>query len=467
MLALVAGAAALPLAWLGIQALVALAPAGIPRLDTVTLDGRLLAFTLGVSLLSALVFGTAPALIAARRQPSDVLKDGVNRSAAAHSVALRLLVVGEFALSLVLLVASALLAASYLAVAETPLGFRPEQVLTFRTSLPPTKYDADKRAALVDRIVAGCATLPGVTNAAAVSTLPLTGESEGWGLVTEDNPDSNQYVMTRVRAVTPGYFRTLGIRLLSGRDIAETDRGREVAIVSALAAKRLWPGVADPVGRRLAGKPAITIVGVVDDTRASGLDNDVIPYLYVPFWLFSPSSFAVAIRTEGNLAALAPAAKAEVWRIDKDQPITHVEPMTAVVSDSIGSRWFQWVLMGVFGLFATTLAAVGIYGVLSYAVAQRARELGIRLALGASRGGVLGLVLRQAATLAGIGAAVGAGVAWLLVPLLRVVLFRVAPLDGRIFLGAIGVLLAIAALAGLVPACRAARLDPAASLRSE
>ncbi len=467
MLALLAGAVALPLAWAGMRAMVALAPAGIPRLNTVTLDGRLLAFTLGVSLASALLFGTVPALIAARRQPSDVLKDGVNRSTAARSVALRLLVVAEFALSLVLLVASVLLAASYLAAADTPLGFRPDHVLTLRTSLPGTERDDQKRVALVDRIVAGCATLPGVTAAAAVSTLPLTDESEGWGLVTEDHPDMNQYVMSRARAVTPGYFRTMGIRLLAGRDIAASDRGRVVGVVSAMAARRLWPGVANPVGRRLFGHTPMTIIGVVDDTRASGLDNEVRPYIYVPFWVFTPGSFAVTIRADGNLPALVSAVKAEVWRVVKDQPVTHVEPMSAVVADSIGSRWFQFVLMATFGVFATALAAIGIYGVLSYAVAQRAREIGIRLALGASRGGVVSVVMRQAAVLAGIGAAVGVLAAWRLAPLLRAVLYGVTALDTRVFVGAAIVLLAIASLAGLVPACRAARLDPASSLRSE
>lgn len=370
-------------------------------------------------------------------------------------------------MQLVLLMASALLAASYLAVADTALGFRPDHVLTFRTSLPESKYDDQKRAALVDRIVAGCATLPGVTGAAAVSTLPLTGESEGWGLVTEDTPDTNHYVMSRARAVTPGYFRTMGIRLLAGRDIAPSDRGRVVGVVSATAARRLWPGVGNPTGRRLRGRNPMTIVGVVDDTRASGLDNEVSPYLYVPFWLFAPDSFAVTIRAEGNLAPLVPAVKAEVWRVDKDQPVTHVQPMSGVVADSIGSRWFEFVVMAIFAVFALVLAAVGIYGVLSYAVAQRAREMGIRLALGASRGALVATVMRQAALLAGTGAAVGVVAAWRLVPLLNAVLYGVTVVDPRVFLGAVAGLLAIGSLAGLAPAWQAARLDPASSLRSE
>ena len=466
-LSLVAAVVALPLAWAGVRTLVSFAPAGIPRLDTVAVDGRVLVFALAVSLASALVFGTVPALLAARREPSDVLKEGVNRSSTARSVALRVLVVGEFALSLMLVTAAGLLAASYLAVADTPLGFQPDHVLTFRTSLPNARYDEAQRARLIDRIVTGCATLPGVTDVAAVSTLPLTGESEGWGIAAQDNPDPNEYVMSRARAVTPGYFRTMGIRLLSGRDISETDRGRNVALVSATAARRLWPGVSDPSGRRLRGSPPTTIIGVVDDTRASGLDNDVRPYVYVPFWEFAPTTFAVTVRAQGNLEVLVPAVKATVWNVDKDQPVTHVEPMTRVVSDSIGSRRFPFVLMTIFGAFAVLLTGIGMYGVLAYGVAQRTRELGIRLALGASRRTLIGGVMRQALALATLGAAVGGLCAWRFVPLLNTLVYGVTVFDPRLFVGAVVVLLMIASVASVFPARRAARLDPVTSLRSE
>jgi putative ABC transport system permease protein len=211
----------------------------------------------------------------------------------------------------------------------------------------------------------------------------------------------------------------------------------------------------------------VTIIGVVDDTRASGLDNEVAPYVYVPFWLFAPDSFAVTLRADGDLSALVRAVKAEVWRVDKDQPVTHVEPMSQVVAESIGSRWFPFVLMGIFGAFALVLAAIGVYGVLSYAVAQRTRELGIRLALGASRRAVIAEVMRRAASLGIAGAGVGVLAAWLLMPMLRSLLYGVTALDPRILASAAVTLLAIASLAALVPAARAARLDPSASLRSE
>jgi putative ABC transport system permease protein len=394
-----------------------------------------------------------------------VLKDGATRTTASQSRVLQLVVVAEFALSLVLLVAAMLLARSYLAVADTPLGFHADHVLTLRTSLPDARYDDRQRAALVERIVAACRVLPGVTDAAAVSTLPLTGESEGWGLLAEGNPNTASFVMTRARAVTPGYFRTMGIQLLAGRDFDATDRGRIVGAVNATAARRLWPGVANPVGRRLRGKTPMTIVAVVADTRASGLDNEVRPYLYVPFWVFAPPSFALTIHTDRSLSTLVPAIKSIVWQVDKDQPITHVEAMNDVVFASIGSRRFPFILITTFGVFALVLAAIGMYAVLSYAVTQRTREIGIRLALGASRATVVATILRDGAVLAAVGAVVGVGVARLLVPALRALLYGVTAVDPPVFAGAVVVLLAIAFLASVVPAFRAARLDPAISLR--
>jgi putative ABC transport system permease protein len=467
-LSLAAAAAAVPMAWVATRVLVAIAPSGIPRLDAVTLDGRVLAFTLAISVLSALVFGAAPAFLTARHKPVEVLNESAGRATAARSVALRVLAVAEFGLSLVLLVAAALLARSYLAVAETPLGFRAENVLTLRTSLPDAKYDEERRAALVERIVAACASLPGVRASAAVSTLPLTGESEGWGVQAEENPSLDAYTMARARAVTPGYFRAMGIRMLFGRDFDDRDRSQRVAIVSDTAARRLWPGVTNAVGHRLRSKSPITIVGVVTDTRASGLDTEVRPYLYVPFWLFAPESFALAIRFDhGDVAALVPAVKSEIWRVDKDQPVTHVETMSEVVADSIGGRRFQFVLMTTFSVFALALAAIGIFGVLSYTVAQRTREIGIRMALGASRARVVRAVMVQAGALAASGAAVGAVAAWLLMPVLRSLLYGVTAFDLPVFTGAVLVLLAVAGMAALMPAWRAATMLPGACLRGE
>lgn len=466
-LALCAGAVGVPLAWAGIRAIVAIAPSGIPRLGEVGLDGRVLAFACGVSLLSAVLFGTVPALLASRHAPGDALKAGWRAATAAPARLRAALVVAEVGLSLVLLVGAGLLAQSFANVARTPLGFHAENVLTMRMSFSGGIKPGDlSRARFVEQLTLNCASLPGTVSAAAVNTLPLTGESEGWGLVPEDDPQ--HYVMTRVRAITPAYFRTLGIRLVAGREFTAADRGgNPVIILSRTAARQLWPAATDPLGRRVGTKRKMTVVGIVDDTRASGLDNEVRPYLYLPFWQFVPAEFALAIRTPGDPATLAAAAKQEVWKLDKDLPVTHVAVMRQLVAASIAPRRFQAVLMTLFGVFALVLAAVGIYGVLAYSVTQRTHEFGIRLALGATGWQLLGSVFRQAGTLWIIGTAIGVAASVSLAPLLRGLLYGVAPLELSVYLGCALLLAAVAAAASLVPARRAAKLEPMICLRYE
>ena len=460
---------ALPFAWAGIRALVAMAPPGIPRLETVGMDGRMLVFAAALALLSAVLFGGAPAVLTARRAPAEVLKAG-GRGATAGPARLRTaLVAVECALTLVLVAASGLLAKSYVTVARTPLGFHAENVLTMRTWLPDTKYNERSRVALIERLAANCADLPGVIASAAVTTLPLTGESEGWGIRAEDNPNPDDWTTLRVRAITPNYFRALGIRLRAGRVFTENDRGANpVVIVSETGARRLWPGVANPLGRRLKMKPpAMILVGIVDDTRASGLDAEVRPYLYVPFWQFSPEEFSLAIRSAADPALLTRAIKSEVWRLDKDLPVTHVEVMKQLVADSIAPRRFQAVLMTVFGAFSLALAAVGVGGVVSYSVAQRTHEIGIRMALGASRLDVLTVVMGRAGALAMIGAVLGLAGTFAVMPLLRSLLYGVRPGEPSVLAVCAILILAVAALASIGPAWRASRLDPMSCLRHE
>jgi putative ABC transport system permease protein len=303
-----------------------------------------------------------------------------------------------------------------------------------------------------------------VTSAAAVSTLPLTGEAEGWGLKPDD--DASRHVTFRVRAVTPAYFRTLGIRRGSGRDFSANDRGTNpAAIVSQLGAHMRWPGISDPLGRKLAG---MTLVGIVDDTRSSGLDSEVHPYLYIPFSTrFAPEEFALAVRSASDPAHLAAAVKAEIWRLDKDQPVTHVAVMRQLVADSIAPRRFEALLMGLFAAFALLLAAVGIYGVVAYSVAQRTHEIGIRMALGASRVQILGGIVAGAGMLALSGAALGLAAAYELTPLLRSLLYGVDAVELPVFAASALLLIAVAVLAGLIPALRAARVDPMVCLRYE
>jgi len=257
------------------------------------------------------------------------------------------LVVAEFAFCLVLLIASALLTRSFLSVSQVPLGFHPESVLTMRIPFEGPQY-RDRIPALAAQLSRTCGALPSVISAAAVSTLPLTNQGEGHGLTSEDSPDPNHVVALRYRAVTPSYFRAMGIRLLRGREFTEDDRGdRPVAIVSETGARELWPGIADPIGRTIReGKIPTMLVGIVEDTRASGIDSEILPYIYVPFVQFSPSEFAIVVKTSSEPSGIAAAVKREVWRIDPTLPVTHVMTMKQLVADSIAIRQFQAAYSG-------------------------------------------------------------------------------------------------------------------------
>ncbi len=465
---------AIPLAGAGLRALITIAPARIPRIESATIDLRVLGFAFAVAILTTMLFGIAPAFETVRHG----LAEAIQRSGrAASPVPSRLrpaLVAGQFAVSVVLLVSSALLVRSFIAVAQTPVGFRPENVLTMRLALPDGKYDHTRRPVIIETLATYCATLPGVTAAAAVSTLPLSGEAEGRGVVPEDNRQIKVPPMFRFRAITPAYFRALGIRQVLGREFTANDRGQNpVAIISETAARRLWPSVSSPIGRKLRSGDDrwMTVIGVVGDTRASGIDSEVQPYLYVPFWqgqtFGTPDEFALTVRSAGDPSGLAPAVRSQIWRIDKDLPITHVATMKQLVADSIAPRQFPAVLMGMFACFAVLLAAVGIYGVMSYWVAQRTHEIGIRIALGASRPEVLTEVIKRAGALALAGVTAGLAAAFAITPLLRNLLYGVGSAEPSIFAVCALLLVAVAALASVLPAYRAAKLDPIMCLRHE
>lgn len=465
-LALGAGCLALPLSYWAMRGLAAVAPAEMPALANAGFDLRMLAFGFGLTLATALVFGAVPAFQAAWRAPGDLVKVQGRTSTASPSRLRKLLLAAEFALALVLLAGAGLLARSFLEVSRAPLGFHAENLLTMRSSLPD--HDGAQRAALIEQLADRCSALPGVTAAAAVSTLPFTGDAEGWGAVAEDNPDSKEGITLRVRAVTPSYFQTMGIPLRAGRAIGAGDRGAPpIGVITESAARRLWPDVADPLGRRVKTQNAISVVGIVGDTRASGLDREVLPYLYVPFSQFSPPEFALTVRTANDPAALVAAVKAEVRDVVKHQPITDIAIMRQLVSDSIAPRRFQTLLMSLFAGFALVLAALGIYGVVAYSAAQRTHEIGIRMALGASRWDVVRAVVRESAGLALLGTAAGLLGSLALAPLLRSLLYGVSATDPAALSAAAAVLVGVAGFAALVPASRAARTDPAKCLRAE
>jgi putative ABC transport system permease protein len=480
LLAFLAAAVGLLLAWLGLRIVTAVGPADIPRLDEVGLDARVLAFTLLVSLVTAVLFGLAPALQAARPDLTSSLKEGGKSSASLGSRRLRsLLVVAEVALALVLLVGAGLVIRSFLHLQRTDLGFQPESLLTMRITLYGDKRPEPHQWAAFYRDVAQRAeALPGVERASVVLLRPLSGPI-GWdydfrveGQTPDDqktNPTSNH------ERVSPGYFRTMGIPLIAGRDFTWSDGAEapKVAIVNQSMARRFWPGQ-DPLGKRLLfGRPGregpwMTVVGIVGDVRYRELQS-VKPDIYVPFLQDPHWAMDLVVRTSSDPLSAASAVTAAVQEVDRDQPVSGITTMERALSDTVARPRLRSFILGVFAALALLLAAVGLYGIIAQSVAQRRQEIGIRIALGAGRPEVLRLVLRQGLglTLAGLAAGLILAVAVGATGWLATLLYGVESMDFVTFAAVPFVLLAVAVAASLIPALRATRVDPLTVLRAE
>ncbi|MFI5005968.1 MAG: ABC transporter permease [Solirubrobacterales bacterium] len=470
-------------AW-GLGALLALAPAEIPRLEGIAIDRRVLLFTLAISLLAALAAGLVPALHAARSPVEEALRDGA-RGALGGLFNRRwrnTLVAAEAGLALIVLVGAGLLTRSFARLQDVPLGFDPKGTLTFGVSLPQWKYQTlPEQRRFFDSLLERVRALPGVEAAGAVQLRPLELGPIGisaWvlreGQATkerETNPAVNYEV------VTPGYFRAMGIPLRAGREFDErdTDGASPVVVVGESTARRLWPGE-EPVGKRIAthGTPKekdgswrwATVVGLVPDVRYRGL-TDVRLDLYVPFGQSPFPVQYVVIRTTSDPAPLASAIRQAVSTLDKDLPITGVASLGAIVDGALGGPRFRAVLIAAFACLALLLAAVGIWGVVAWSVAQRTQEIGLRMALGARAPEVVRHVVAQGVVPALAGVAVGLVVAWACSRALRTLLFGIPPDDPSTFMAVAALLLLVATGASLLPARRAARLDPVAALREE
>lgn len=471
----VAGVLGVLLAAWGVDGLVALSPANLPRLGAVEVDGRVLAFAACISLLTGVFFGLLPALQVSGVRLAGVLKQGGGAVTAGAGRLRGGLVAAEVALAVVLLIGAGLLLRSFLELHAVEPGFRPEGVLTWRVSLSPTEYVGDERkAAFFSQLLEQVRALPGVTSAGAVLSLPLGGDDIRMGLGIEGRPppDPAERRSPGFQLVSPGYLATLGIPLRGGRDFTSLDTAatEKVVLLNAEAARQYWPGE-NPVGQRVRvgseDGPWRTVVGVVGDVHQGGPSAGVRPEVYIPFtqWTFSFMSFA--LRTEGDPAALVPMVRAAVQRLDADQPLSDVHTLEAVVHEALARPRFLSLLVGLFASAALLLAAVGLSGVIAYTVRQRTRELGIRLALGARPGDVQGLVLGQGLVLAGVGVVVGLGVAWGLSRWMASLLFEVSTTDPLTFGGLALLVLAVSALATWLPARRAARLDPLIALRGD
>ncbi len=481
LLAGLGGLAGLILAYGAFRALLSFVPPSVPRMNQVHLDWRVIAFTLGASLLTGILFGFAPAWRISKANVNAVLKTGT-RGSTGRSPLRSALVVSQVAAALILLAGAGLLMRSFYNIAHLDAGFNPEHVMTMRIAPAPYKYrdHADLQIELARSIRRNVAALPGVVSAGVSTDLPLL-PSPHYIMRFEGRPpvQVSQAPIANYFAVTPGFFETMGMHLVRGRDFSmrESPATPPVAIVNQTLVNRYFPGQ-DPIGKRLEvafrNPPEWReIIGVVADVRTQGLDQDTpvqvyVDYLQIPALLsiFTPP-VAVLARTRQDPAAVAAGMKAAILNVDRGQPVYAIQPMTDVVSQSIAQRRVSLVLLGFFALSALFLASLGLYGVISYSVAQRTREVGIRMALGARPGNVLLLIERQGMSLVLIGLAVGLAVAFLLTRLMSSLLFQVSAADPVTFAAVPLVLAGVAFVACYLPARRAAKVDPMVALRDE
>jgi putative ABC transport system permease protein len=485
-LAAAGGVLGLLLGYWGVIALATFGPEDVPRLATARVDWPVLAFALGLTVLSGLVFGLAPALRTAARMPHEALKEGgrTGSRAGSRDRLRNVLVVGEIALALVLLTGAGLLIRSAIALNGVDPGFDPRGVVAGRVSLPAVAYEMPEQVTgTFERIEEQLAAVPGAASAALVSSAPLEGGNTN-GLVPEGRPlDISSSINSLMRLVTPSYFATMGIELVRGRAFTLDDkRGAPlVMVINQALAREAFPGQ-DPIGKRIAccepgpdGAPNWKeVVGVVNDVHARGLDEEPSPEFYLPMvqapaaaWSWTDRTMTIAVRARGDAISLMTPLRRAVAEVDPALPLYNLGTMQGRLMDSLAQSRFSTMLLTVFGAIALILAAIGVYGVISYGVAQRTREIGIRMALGARQADVLSMVVRHGALLAGMGLAVGLAGGLALSQLLATLLFRVSPTDPPTFAGGTAVLSVVAVLAAALPARRAARTDPMVALRNQ
>jgi putative ABC transport system permease protein len=440
------------------------------------LNVPVLAFTLGLSLVSGLVFGLAPAWQVSKPNLNDALKEGGRQTGGGSHRLRSSLVVFEVALSLVLLVGAGLLFRSFLTLLKTDAGFNPDNILTMNLMLPGAKYkEESQRFAFYQDLVQRVQHLPGVESAAFVNYLPLGGSNSSDDYLVEGVPEPapGQENDGRYRVCTPDYFQTMGIRILRGRGFTDRDKAGAppVVIVNEALARKHWPNQ-DAVGKRirfygpLDKAPWIEVVGVVQDVKHE-LDLPVTPEFYLPHAQDSWSSMVLVAKTEVEPTSLAPQIRQQVWAIDKDQPVFDVYTMQQVRSMSVTLQAFSSVMLAIFAGVALVLAAVGIYGVMAFAVTQRTHEIGIRMALGARGSDVVKLVIRQGMILTVVGVVIGVAGAWALTRFMAKLLVGVEPTDPLTFTAVSLCLLLAALLACYLPARRATKVDPLMALRYE
>lgn len=479
MLAVLSGGLSLYLAAYGVHALIAFGPTDIPRLEEAGLDSWVLAFTLGISLLTAMICGLGPAWRISRSDPNKSLKSGGRGSS--DTIALRrtrgLLVVTEFALSVILLTGAGLLIRSFLAVQAVDLGFEPEQAITLRMTLPAEAPYA-RRIAFLDSALERVRALPGVQAAGAIDGLFELGGARILGLRSVEGRAAEpreQWTALTWKTISGEYMQAMGAQLLRGRFFSEQDGPYSplVAIINESMARRYWPDQ-DAIGKRFKGQDPrgrnddwLTVIGVIRDLRSHGLERQTTPYVFQWYRQSGAIPSDLVVRTTGAPAKLSATLRSAVRSLDQTAILSRATTMEQQLSEQMAPRRFHTWLLTLFSIIALALAGLGIYGVMSYAVVQRTHEIGIRVALGAQTGDVLGMLFRQGLRLALIGLGAGLAVAWLLTQLLKNILYGVTPTDPVTYITVSLVLIGVAAAAISIPARRATKVDPLEALRCE
>lgn len=469
------GALGIVLTQAGIRMLVALSPSGLPRVNAIRLDGSVLLFALAISGLLGIVIGVIPAVRASRESLQESLQQSSSRAAGQHGRTRSIFVVAEVALALVLLISAGLLMRSLRRLLSVPPGFDGAGMLSMQVQTYGHRYDDGRaRHQFFAQALEAVRRVPGVRAAAFTSQLPLSGDADAYGAHFEGDPLEVAYPAYRY-AVTPWYFETLKIPLVKGRLLDEHDNANTppaILISESLARRRFHDQ--DPIGKRVhvggpADSPLYSIVGVVGDVKQMSLalnDPDAV-YTTTTQWHWADGTLSLVVRTHGDAASLTPAIQNAIWSVDNEEPIVRVALLDDLLAASGAERRFVLTLFEAFGLVALILAATGIYGVLSGSVNERTREIGVRSALGASRSGIIALILRQGLSLTFFGILIGLGAAAAASRALAALLFDISNLDPFTYLGVIVLLTAVSVVACGIPAWRAARVDPVVALRYE
>ena len=475
LLAGIGGVLGTAMAYAALRLILAGAPVDLPRLDEVHLDVRVLLFTAAISILAGLLFGLLPAWRSARIDPQEAMQSATRGSTDGRgSGRLRALLVGlEVCLSAVCLIAGGLLLRSFAKLLEADRGFAARQVVTVELNLPATRYpDRLQRVQFARSLLDSVGTLPGVITAGISNKLPLRGEG-GNNLLSLEGTTAplTERPLADIRGVNADYFRTMGIPLQKGRIFEDADQEHRVALVSVLAAERLWPGQ-NPLGKRFKiGNVAgafIEVTGVTGDVRGAALDKAPTMTVYVPYWQGGAyGGPSLAVRTASDPLALGAAIRGAIRRLDSELPVPRFQTMQQIVDESVAQRRYQMSLILLFAVAALVLASLGVYGVVSYSVALRSNEMGIRMALGARRGDILLTIVRQAMAPVGVGLMAGICAALAAGRLLAGLLYGVRPSDAMTMASVVATLAAAAAVASAIPAWRATRVDPVTALRYE